>query len=145
MNFSIRSKALWLIACFALAGSAFVVRDADANKGGQSFGAKLSEAQQQKLFETHKEWELSSADNRIAIINEFRNCIDAAQPPESFRNCKQKGRQSHRALKEQHRKKINATLKSMGLEPMQSHLKHGHHKGRENNQRIGPKLRSNQV
>ena len=145
MNFSIRSKALWLIPCFALTGSAFVVRDADANKVGQSFGAKLSEAQQQKLFEARKEWELSSADNRIAIINASQNCIDAAQTPEAFRNCKQKGRQSYRALKEQRRKKINATLKNMGLEPMQSHLKHGHRKGRANNQRIGAKLRSNQV
>ena len=54
MNFSIRSKALWLIPCFALAGSAFVVRDADANKGGQSFGAKFSEAKQQKLVERPK-------------------------------------------------------------------------------------------
>ncbi len=145
MNFSIPSKALWLIPCFALAGSTFIVSDAEANKGGQSFGAKLNQAQQQKLFETRKEWELSSADNRIAIINDFHNCIDAAQTPEAFRNCKQKGRQSHRALKEQRRKKINTTLKSMGLEPMQSNLKHRHRNGRGNNQRIGTKLRPNQV
>ena len=39
---------------FSFTGSAFIVRDAEANKGGQSFGAKFSEAKQQKLVERPK-------------------------------------------------------------------------------------------
>ncbi|HGY5550249.1 MAG TPA: hypothetical protein ACN46R_01130 [Prochlorococcus sp.] len=126
MPSSVRTKTLWLIPCFAIVGSAFVFSNVEAKKGGQNVQMSLNKTQQQQLFETRKDLELSNVGSRIAIINDSKNCINASNTPGALRNCRQIRRQSHRALKEQNRKEINATLKSIGLDPIPLHHKHGH-------------------
>ncbi|HGY5533676.1 MAG TPA: hypothetical protein ACN46P_02070 [Prochlorococcus sp.] len=145
MTLSIGKKALLLIPSFALAGSAFMISNTEAKEGRQNLKALLNTTQQQELFETRKAWELSNTSNRIAIINDARSCIDAAQTPEAFRSCKRNARKSHGALKEQRRRKINAKLNSLGLEAMPSQLRHRHSKGNDNRHRLGPKCNPDQA
>ena len=132
-----RFQRLLLIPSVALVATAGMqLSDAKAGRGpSHGHQEQLSDSQKQQLFETRKAFNLSSYNNRLAILKDANQCVRAAKNPQAYKSCVQQQRQSARALFQQGRQQMNAKLASMGLEPLPDRQKSGRRSGN------GPKSR----
>jgi hypothetical protein len=75
----------------------------------------LTDSQKQQLFQTRRDWELRSYDQRLALLRSQRRCLEQARTPEAFGRCQQNQRQARRVLHAQGRQVMNAEPRRLGL------------------------------
>ena len=79
---------------------------------------KLTQSQQQQLFQARRNWGLRSYDQRLALLKSGQSCLERAQTPEAGKTCMKQQQQARQRLMEQGRQVVNAERRRLGLKPL---------------------------
>lgn len=118
MGFAMHLQRALLFPCTAvMAASLYATGDPVAARPAHR-QAKLTDAQQQSLFQVRRDWELRSYPQRLALLKNERHCLRQARSPEAYRRCKVQNNQARWALYKQGRARLNAERERLGLQPL---------------------------
>ena len=120
MAFTNRWRRALLIPCVALTAAALQQTGglAEAAPGRRMPEQKLTQSQQQQLFQARRNWGLRSYDQRLALLKSGQSCLERAQTPEAGKTCMKLQQQARRLLMEQGRQVVNAERRRLGLKPL---------------------------
>ena len=115
-----RWRRALLIPCVALTAAAMQQTGgfAEAAPGRRMPESNLTDSQKQQLFQARRNWRLRSYDQRFALLQSGKRCLERAQTPEAGKACRQQQRQARRRLMEQGRQVINAERRRLGITPL---------------------------
>lgn len=120
MAFTNRWRRALLIPCVALTAAALQQTGglAEAAPGRRMPEQKLTQSQQQQLFQARRNWGLRSYDQRLALLKSGQSCLERAQTPEAGKTCMKQQQQARQRLMEQGRQVVNAERRRLGLKPL---------------------------
>ena len=120
MAFTNRWRRALLIPCVALTAAALQQTGglAEAAPGRRMPEQKLTQSQQQQLFQARRNWGLRSYDQRLALLKSGQSCLERAQTAEAGKTCMKQQQQARQRLMEQGRQVVNAERRRLGLKPL---------------------------